>query len=233
MRCAGQVIHLDWARKDWPHGRTFDVVPEPTAVAETISGLSMEFTGASGMVSSNVSASDNALLLQQARIGDARALAEIHDRYYPKLYRYALYRLGDAAAAQDVAGEVFVRLLDTLRAGRPPQSTLGGWLFGVAAHLVADHFRRAPRESVPISDGLRSHASTALEAEERLQHQQLRETMRQLTPEQQEVIALRFGDGFSLEQTTEIMGKSVNAVKALQFRATAALRRALGEMDDD
>ncbi len=208
-------------------------MPEPTHAPEIALGLAMQLTCASGMLPSDTSASDNTLLLQQARAGDARALAEIHDRYYPKLYRYALYRLGDDAAAQDVAGEVFVRLLDTLRAGRPPQSTLSGWLFGVAAHLVADHFRRAPRESFPISDNLVSHTSAAHEAEERLQHQQLRLAMRQLTAEQQEVLALRFGDGFTLEQTAEIMGKSVNAVKALQFRATAALRRALGETGND
>lgn len=200
---------------------------------ETALGLAMELTGAPGMLSSDTSASDNAMLLQQARAGDARALAEIHDRYYPKLYRYAFYRLGDAAAAQDVAGEVFVRLLDTLRAGRPPQSTLSGWLFGVAAHLVADHFRRAPRESLEILEWFTSGTSAAQEAEERLQHQQVRAAMRQLTPEQQEVLALRFGDGFTLEQTAEIMGKSVNAVKALQFRATAALRRTLGETGND
>ena len=185
------------------------------------------------MLSSNISASDNAMLLQQAGTGEARALGEIHDRYYSKLYRYALYRLGDAEAAQDVAGEVFVRLLDALRAGRPPQNTLGGWLFGVAAHLVADHFRRAPRESTPMWEGRVSHASAAYEAEERLQRQQLREAMRQLTLAQQEVLALRFGDGFPLKQTAGIMGKSVNAVKALQFRATAALRQALGETEDD
>jgi RNA polymerase sigma-70 factor (ECF subfamily) len=185
------------------------------------------------MVPSDLSASDNTLLLEQARAGDARALAEIHDRYYSKLYRYALYRLGDDAAAQDVAGEVFVRLLDALRAGRPPQTTLGGWLFGVASHLVADHFRRAPRESLQILDWFTSDASAAQEAEERLRYQQLRAAMRLLTPEQQEVLALRFGDGLPLERTAEIMGKSVNAVKALQFRATAALRRALNETEDD
>jgi RNA polymerase sigma-70 factor (ECF subfamily) len=53
--------------------------------------------------------------------------------------------------------------------------------------------------------------------------------MRRLTPDQQNVLTLRFGNGFSLEQTAKIMGKSVNAVKVLQFRATASLRRVLGE----
>ena len=193
----------------------------------------MEFADVPGMLSSDPSALDSARPLQQAGACDPRALAEIHDRYYPELYRYALYHLGDDAAAQDVVSEVFVRLLVALRAGRPPQRTLSGWLFGVAAHLVADHFRRAPRESTPIWESLMPHTSAAHDAEAHLQHQQLRAAMRSLTPGQQDVLALRFGDGFSLKQTAGIMGKSVNAVKALQFRATAALRQALGETDDD
>ena len=110
---------------------------------------------------------------------------------------------------------------------------MSGWLFGVAAHLVADHFRRAPRESAPLSETLVWHASPAIEAEKNLQHQQLRAAIRQLTLEQQAVLALRFGDGFSLEQTAEAIGKSVNAVKALQFRATQALRRVLVESDHE
>jgi len=185
------------------------------------------------MGSADISDTSQATLLQRARTGDPRVLGEIHDRYYPALYRYALFRLGDDAAAQDVAGEVFLRLLAALRIGRAPRTTLGGWLFGVAAHLVVDHFRRASRESTPLSETLVWHASPAIEVEKNIQHAQLRAAIRQLTLEQQAVLALRFGDGFSLEQTAEALGKSVNAVKALQFRATSALRRVLVESDHE
>jgi RNA polymerase sigma-70 factor (ECF subfamily) len=168
-------------------------------------------------------------LLQQVRAGDVHALGEIHDLYYPKIYRYALVRLGDEAAAQDIAAEVFVRLLDTLHSKRGPHTTLTGWLFGVAAHLVVDHIRRTARESARLGEGMMGSDSTAHEAEQRLQFDEIRAAMRRLTPDQQNVLTLRFGNGFSLEQTAKIMGKSVNAVKVLQFRATASLRRVLGE----
>ena len=52
----------------------------------------------------------------------------------------------------------------------------------------------------------------------------------ELTPDQQNVLALRFGDGYSLEETARVMQKNVNAVKALQFRALAALQRNIGEV---
>ncbi len=182
---------------------------------------------------SSSDASSPEKLLHRARAGDPRALGEIHEQYYARIFRYALFRLGDEAAAEDIASEVFVRLLDALRSNRAPHTTLGGWLFGVAAHLVVDHFRRAPREQSPLWEGLMTTDSAAHEAEERLQHSQVRAAMRRLTPDQQEVLALRFGEGFSLDETARVMGKSVNAVKVLQFRATAALRRVLGETDHD
>jgi RNA polymerase sigma-70 factor (ECF subfamily) len=176
---------------------------------------------------------DEASLLTRARELDSRALAQIHDQYYPELYRFARYRTGDDTTAEDIVGEVFVRLLDALHAGRAPQTTLRGWLFGVASHLVADHFRGKPRESLPLSDELAAGHSPAAEAEDRLRQSEVRTALQRLTPEQQNVLALRFGDGFSVEQTAETLGKSVTAVKALQFRAVEALRRALAPQGMD
>ena len=77
-------------------------------------------------------------LLARARALDARALAAIHERFYPGLYRYLLYRTSDERLAEDLSSEVFMRLLDNLHIGKSPDS-LQAWLFGVAAHLVADH----------------------------------------------------------------------------------------------
>jgi RNA polymerase sigma-70 factor (ECF subfamily) len=168
---------------------------------------------------------DEATLLSQARALDARALGQIHDRYYPEIFRFAAYRTGDQAAAQDIASEVFVRLLDTLHQGKAPQTTLRGWLFGVAAHLVADHFRKRP--VVPLADTVPGTSAPASEAEENLRRQAVGAALRHLTAEQQNVLALRFGDGSSLEETASALGKSVNAIKQLQWRAVEALRRAL------
>ncbi len=176
---------------------------------------------------------DEASLLARARELDSRALGEIHDRYYPEIYRYALYRTDEPEAAADIAGDVFLRLLDALHAGRAPQTTLRGWLFGVAAHRVADHFRRAPRESAPLSESLTANGSPAAEAEAHLRQRQVQAAIRRLTEEQQQVLTLRFGDGFSVEQTAAATGKSVTAVKSLQYRALETLRGWLREVEHD
>jgi RNA polymerase sigma-70 factor (ECF subfamily) len=171
--------------------------------------------------------SDERDLLERARQLEERALSEIHQRYFAEIYRYALYRTGRTEVADDIAGEVFLRLLNALHGNRAPQTTLRGWLFGVAGNLVADHFRRAPRESAELDEAFAAPGSASAEAEQRVQAQTVRAAMRQLTAEQQHALALRFGEGLSVEETAQSMGKSVNAVKVLQFRAVASLKRLL------
>lgn len=166
-------------------------------------------------------------LLERARRLDESALSEIHTRYYAEIYRYALYRTSRAEVAEDVASEVFMRLLEAVHTGRAPQTTVRGWLFGVAHNLVADYFRAAPRESAELDESLAAPSTPAAEAEFNWQRAQVQTAMRQLTREQQHALTLRFADGFSVEETAGVMGKTPNAVRVLQFRAVEALKRVL------
>jgi len=171
---------------------------------------------------------DDARMLAGARRLDSRALAAIHDRYYPDLYRYLLYRTSDEHAAEDMTSEVFMRLLDALHSGKAPDN-LPAWLFGVAGHLAADYFRRQSRRpQIPLSETLAAaDPQPESEAEARMKAAAVRSALAGLTEEQQRVLALRFGEGRSLDQVARAMEKSVTAVKQLQFRAVAALRRRL------
>ena len=170
--------------------------------------------------------------LDGLRAMDAQAITAIHNRYYPEIYRFARYRLGDEHAAEDAAAEVFVRLLEAVHAGRGPETNLRGWLFGVAMHLINDHFRKRYAQPVEaLNEELHSTAADpqAL-AEAGEQQRQVRQALNTLTDEQQQVLTLRFGGGLSLEETAEWMGKNANAIKALQFRALAALRRGMADL---
>jgi RNA polymerase sigma-70 factor, ECF subfamily len=167
-------------------------------------------------------------LLAAARQLDSRALATIHDRYYGDLFRYLLYRTGDERTAEDISSEVFMSLLDALHKGRAPDS-LRAWLFGVASHGVADHFRRqARRPQTELRDEMPApDPGPDAEVSQLFSAQAVRQALSQLTDEQQQVLALRFSDGRSVADTAIQMQKSVTAVKQLQFRAVAALRRVL------
>jgi RNA polymerase sigma-70 factor (ECF subfamily) len=173
--------------------------------------------------------------LEGARKLDASALTQIHDRYYPEIYRYVRYRLDNEQACEDITSEVFLRLLDALHQKRGPNKSLRGWLFGTASNLVNDHLRhhyaRPVEELKEHSDNDHIGLSNSPEQflEDSFQRQEVRQAFQKLTGEQQHVLALRFADERSLEETARIIGKSISAVKALQFRALASLRRYLHE----
>jgi RNA polymerase sigma-70 factor (ECF subfamily) len=173
--------------------------------------------------------------LIRARRLESEALTEIHDRFYPEIYRYVRYRLDDQQVCEDIAAEVFLRLLNALHSGGGPTKNMRGWLFGTASNLVNDHLRsRYARKAEPLEMGSEQLASED-RPEDRLDesyiHMQVRQAIQKLTDEQQHVLALRFAQEFSLDETASIMGKSVTAVKALQFRAIASLRRIMGRVD--
>ena len=163
---------------------------------------------------------------------DPQVISVVYDRYFPDIYRFVFYRLNNEQVAEDIASDVFVRLLEAVKKKRGPQTNLKAWLLSTAANAVADHLRntyRRPTES--LSESIPDLApSLTDEIDQRQQTDSVRQAYARLTPEQQNVLALRFGDGYSLEETAAVMQKKVNAVKALQFRALAALQRHIGEV---
>jgi RNA polymerase sigma-70 factor (ECF subfamily) len=170
--------------------------------------------------------------LDGLRSFDPQVISTVYDRYFPDLYRFVFYRLNDEQVAEDIASDVFVRLLEAVKRKRGPQANLKAWLFSTAANVIADHLRSAYRRPTdPLSESISDLVSSpADEIDHRQQTESVRQAYAQLTSEQQNVLALRFGDGYSLEETAAVMQKKVNAVKALQFRALAALQRHIGEV---
>lgn len=166
---------------------------------------------------------------------DSHSIGVIYDQYFSEVYRYIRYRINDDILAEDIASEVFVRLVEAAHKNQGPQSSLRGWLIATASNAVNDHLRRQYRrpveelsESMPDA-GLSIHVQVDL----REQNQMVQHAYAQLTHEQQDVLALRFGQGYSLEETATYMKKNINAVKALQFRALASLQRYIGEMSHE
>jgi RNA polymerase sigma-70 factor (ECF subfamily) len=182
-----------------------------------------------------MSAPDDPFDLIKLQQLEPQVVGAVFDRYFSEIYRYVHYRLGDQALAEDIASDVFVRLLESARSGKAPRTNLKGWLVSTASHAVADQFRkkyRAREEAIP--DSLPDLGpGPASEVDQREQSRALQSAYAKLTAEQQHVLALRFGQGCSLEETAGLMDKNVNAVKALQFRALAALQREIGEVSDE
>jgi RNA polymerase sigma-70 factor (ECF subfamily) len=150
------------------------------------------------------------------------------------IYRYLYRYVGDAAQAEDLTSEVFVRLLQVLSTRRAPREHLQGWLYRVAHNLAMDLFReRAKGTSLELDERLA--AADDLPPAQLQKHQEqehLRAAIQQLSPDQQQVIVLRFGEGFKIRKVAQLLGKSEGAVKILQHRAVKRLRRLLANEEE-
>jgi len=166
--------------------------------------------------------------VRRAARGDEESAALLFDHYYPRLYRYALARLGASQDAEDVAAETFARVLRDLDRFRWRGAGFDAWLFRIAHNLVMDHFRRTRREA-PDQDAMETEEMDLSTPETALLESELtyevQEMLVHLSPEQRDVIALRFAAGLDTNETATAMNKKVNAVRQLQFRALQTLRQ--------
>ncbi len=172
---------------------------------------------------------DESALLNRAREYDQAAIAEIYDRYSLRIYNYVYHRLGNAHLAEDLTANVFLRMLEAIRSSRAWQTSFSGWLYRIAHNLVVDYFRAGQQDEVPLEEWpIPSREHPADIAERSLTQQRLRSAVGQLTGEQNLVITLKFLEGMSNAEVARVLGKSEGAVKSLQFRALASLRRMIG-----
>lgn len=165
-------------------------------------------------------------LIERARRFDMVALTEIYTLYSPGIYRYSLHLLGDVHQAEDCTAETFRCYLQALKNGNGPHDHLQAYLYRVAHNQTVDMYRRCPQPPVPLDDELPwSEVGPDEAAIERIDKAQVRAALACLTPEQRQVIILKYLEGFENEMIAQVLEKPVGTVKSLQHRAINALRR--------
>jgi RNA polymerase sigma-70 factor (ECF subfamily) len=166
-------------------------------------------------------------LLERARRFETEALENIFDTYSPGIYRYSYRLLGDAELARECMSETFSRFLEALRREGGPHKYLQAYLFRIAHNWVTDYYRSKVPPAMPLDVDLRAdpteepHHAVA----RHMAGEQLRSALALLTPDQRQVIVLRYLEEWEIESIAQVMDKPVGAVKALQHRAIEALRR--------
>ena len=167
-------------------------------------------------------------LLQLARQFNTQALAQIYDDYSPGLYRYAMRFLGDQNVAEDCVAETFSRYLKALLDNRGPENFLQAYLYRIAHNWIVDQYRCEPILPVELTEQHRDEqAGPEDDVNTQLRQQRLRVALRQLTTDQQQVITLKYLEGWENEEIARSIKKPIGAVKSLQHRALAALNRML------
>jgi RNA polymerase sigma-70 factor, ECF subfamily len=170
--------------------------------------------------------SDEALMARVAR-GDEGAFQLLSRRHLPAMLGLARRILGNAAEAEDIAQEAFIRVW-THAPRWQPLAQFRTWLTRVVVNLCLDRKRRAPWVELEAAGDIVDPAPGAGEkAEKDEREQMLAAAIEKLPARQRSAIALTYGEGMSNAQVAEILDTSVSAVETLLVRGKQNLRRAL------
>lgn len=174
---------------------------------------------------------DEERLIQRAQADDPEAVSRLYRRHVESIYRYIHLRVGRQDLAEDLTGDVFVRALEALRTYQYRGVPFSAWLYRIAHDRVVDYYRREARreEDVMVEEPQDAERGPASTLEAGLARERLGKALRRLTPDQQMVISLKFGEDMTNVQVAELMDKTEGAVKSLQHRALASLKRLMDE----
>lgn len=174
-------------------------------------------------------------LIRRAQALDPGALAELYDRHFDGIYRYLYTRLRHEADAEDLTEQVFLKMVDSIQRYRPRGVAFSSWLYRIAHNLLVDRYRRAGREAVELSADLRDHrpaADPAAMVQNSDERRRLMQAIERLTPEQQQVITMRFVDNLDVEEVARLTHRRPGAIHSMQHRALASLYRFLMEQEE-
>ena len=171
-------------------------------------------------------------LVQKAQEGEQYAFATLHEKYYDQIYRYVYFKCGSPTDAEDITGQVFLKMLESIHSFKWKGHPFTSWLYRIAHNQVVDNFRKTnrrmtvPLETAKDQTGIdNSHIEHVVATN--LTIAAVWTAMGALSHLQREVISLRFGSGLSVNETASAMGKKGNAVKALQHAGLKRLRQEL------
>lgn len=171
--------------------------------------------------------------VDKARAGDPEACGWLYERYFDRIYRYVYLKLGDPSDAEDIAEQVFLKMIESVKGFQWQGSSFASWLYRIAHNQIVDflrqHLRRPQTSLDAVGDVLPSKRDDPHDHAERRDFAgHLIECMDDLTDLQAQVIVLKFGSDLTNAQVGEIMEKSEGAVKALQFSALQKLNKLMG-----
>jgi len=169
--------------------------------------------------------------LEAARSGDQAAWAELYGELAPSVLGYL--RSSSAPDPEDTMSETFLQVARDIRGFDGDERQFRAWVFTVAHHRLIDARRRVARRPVdlmaePPEAVPRAPADEAAEeALARIGAEEVKEVLGTLSEDQRTVLMLRILGDLAIEDVARALGKRPGAVKQLQRRGLAALRREL------
>jgi RNA polymerase sigma-70 factor, ECF subfamily len=174
-------------------------------------------------------------VLTRAAQGDRDAFGQLYELYIERIYNYVYYRTGNLHDAEDLTARVFQRAMNHIQSYTDRGVPFSAWLYRIAHNLVANwHRDRSRRQEIPLNDlpvvpSKEEKPETSLVRSE--EQDSLLRMIRQLPPERQHLLILKFVENLSNAEIGQIMGRSEGAVKSLYHRTLLSLRDELGDQN--
>jgi len=173
--------------------------------------------------------SDNAQnLILAAKNGNSKAFSELYELYFVPVYRYIYFRVKHKEEAEDLVQAVFVKAYHAVAGYKDMGKSPLAYFYTIARNAVVDYWRKQKRvinlEDVEAEVRISPGINPASLAEERVELKRVLKALKKLTPEQEEVVTLKFINDLSNKQISELLGKSEDAVRQIQHRALERLR---------
>ncbi len=175
-------------------------------------------------------------LVDRAQKGDRAALEELYLIHFDRIYSYLHVSVGNRHDAEDLTTQTFLKMLEAIDKFRWQSAPFSAWLFRIAHNLAMDHFRANKRwqpEEEPPEPEPDEHSSAEHGAFESIGRKSMLELIEDLSPEQQQVLTLKFVFNFANGEAATILGKTEGAIKSLQHRALASLQKQLEQRESE
>jgi RNA polymerase sigma-70 factor, ECF subfamily len=171
----------------------------------------------------------DAELVARLKANDDDAYREVVARYGDPLYGYIYSLTGDHHLSEDVLSETYLRMLEKIDSYEFYGAPFKAWLYRIAHNLAVNALKREGRtvQGVDLEQVTRPVTDPALRIADRLEAEEVRTALNELTEEQRQVLLLRFVAEQSPGEVAQVLEKSENAVKQMQFRALRSLGRLL------
>ncbi len=163
--------------------------------------------------------------------------AELYEEFMPKVYRFVRYRVSDTQVTEDLTSGVFEKALVNFERYSSDKASFSTWIFSIARNTVIDYYRaRGRRRMTSLEESeivVVSKEPTPVETLEKQDEKaRLRACVSGLSPQEQEIISMKFGAGQNNRQIATALGMSESNVGTKLYRAVRKLRDSFQEPED-
>ena len=173
---------------------------------------------------------DDAQLIKRAQIGDVNAFGQLYERYAISIFRFIYSQTLDRLDAEDLTADIFLKAWQALPRYQDQGFSFSPFLFRIARNTLTDSRRKrnlteeiSENEMINIPENFYSEPSALVSS--KIQHKELVQILSKLREDYRTVLILRFFNDLSPEEISEVMGRSVGAVRVLQHRALSSIRK--------